>query len=607
MISKKMQRLQVAFENLTGDSVEEQVVIVETTPATVDVLDYVDQNDNQDQMNKAIALRTFAMNELTTIIEATNTLIDVVESNNTKIEEGNVRAQDVIVANEALAQACALFGIAKPTTFSFESTRQDPVGMLKAANEDIGDTISKGFSAVIKFFKDLFAGIWKFIKGLFVKEEAKVEEIKKTTEVIAKNQPALDEATKRKPIEEVLKDIITDAQNNATLAAKVEKIEKASLNIASAAKLLALITDSKLDSPDSIIKYLSSLDIKIKELMNVDTTEHVAMIEYNAKSIFLCLKASDSDTVEHTLEKINNTSSGVKPASTGITRDLDTIYKGVDKKHFEEVFKYCKELETDDKNSTYSINQNFTTSKGENGTIIASETFSVLVNNYKIVNSRIKAHSELFTVETDIVKSEIKYTKEDFGKVGISNSLDVSKINTEMIKNANLIRDYQKKLFECIEAGNKRLEEVIHEIEKDVNNESIKNKLEINSVFTLIKNCSKSLVNTKNQLGTILSAMSVLSSGVYDYTKGFIETAEKFKTIDKDIVYQNFFIKVFNPTQDVIMTDYIGKPGAENTFTQFDTITVKGNKYVVFFNSSKSNKENVEAVDKFKRLWESKE
>ena len=168
-----------AFENLTGETFEDSQVFKLNKEATVDVIDYLDGEDNLDDMQKALKLQDKASSEIAIFVENTAELEAIVLENEKKILDGSATPQDVVNANEALASACALFGFDKPIVCGFEDIGNDPIKALKVANEGIGDSISKGFDAVIKFFKKLFAGLWNFIKGLFGYEEKKIENLEK--------------------------------------------------------------------------------------------------------------------------------------------------------------------------------------------------------------------------------------------------------------------------------------------------------------------------------------------------------------------------------------------------------------------------------------------
>lgn len=184
-----------AFENLTGETFEDSQVFKLNKEATVDVIDYLDGQDNLDDMQKALKLQDKASSEIAIFVENTQELEAIVLENEKKILDGSATPQDVVNANEALTTACALFGFDKPVTAGFEAIGNDPVESLKIANEGLGDTISKGFTAVIDWFKKFFAGIWKFIKGLFGSTEEKVAT---TVENVAKTEEALKEANANK-------------------------------------------------------------------------------------------------------------------------------------------------------------------------------------------------------------------------------------------------------------------------------------------------------------------------------------------------------------------------------------------------------------------------
>ena len=187
-----------AFENLTGETFEDSQVFKLNKEATVDVIDYLDGQDNLDDMQKALKLQDKASSEIAIFVENTSELEAIVLENEKKILDGSATPQDVVNANEALATVCALFGFDKPVTAGFEAIGNDPVESLKIANEGLGDTIAKGFTAIIDFFKKLFTGIWKFIKGLFGQNDEKNEQATKNLESVGQtlNQANVDHMKK---------------------------------------------------------------------------------------------------------------------------------------------------------------------------------------------------------------------------------------------------------------------------------------------------------------------------------------------------------------------------------------------------------------------------
>ena len=186
-----------AFENLTGETFEDSQVFKLNKEATVDVIDYLDGEDNLDDMQKALKLQDKASSEIAIFVENTAELEAIVLENEKKILDGSATPQDVVNANEALATACALFGFDKPIVCGFEDIGNDTIKALKVANEGIGDTIAKGFTAVIDFFKKFFGGIWKFIKGLFGMGEQDTEAASKKVE----QAKVIVEENKNEPIE----------------------------------------------------------------------------------------------------------------------------------------------------------------------------------------------------------------------------------------------------------------------------------------------------------------------------------------------------------------------------------------------------------------------
>lgn len=227
-INRITDKYNVAFENLTGETVDGTQVFKLNKEATVDVIDYLDGQDNLDDMQKALKLQDKAVAEITIIVENTEELEDIIKANEAKILDGTATPQDVMVANEALSDACALFGFDKPTVAGFEAMGDNPVESLKIANEGIGDTIANGFKAVIEWFKKFFTGIWKFIKGIFVKEEQIDKQVTENISNIKEAESNINQTEVIKVIEEIKTSALANEINNKTIVEVKEIINKES-------------------------------------------------------------------------------------------------------------------------------------------------------------------------------------------------------------------------------------------------------------------------------------------------------------------------------------------------------------------------------------------
>lgn len=197
-ISKKYQ---LAFEDVTGTL--ESTVIEETGLSVDNVIEGLNNDIELQEAGKEYKTNRDKMEEALEVVSGLELLK---EKNDELIANGGVTGDDVLASQEALCQASAILGL-NIQTLSFETVTQDPKQALVLSNEGIVESIGKGINAIIKFFKDLFNSIWKFISGLF----SRTDKIKESNDLTIK---LLDKVVDDKEVNKTIQNLTTAVVNN---------------------------------------------------------------------------------------------------------------------------------------------------------------------------------------------------------------------------------------------------------------------------------------------------------------------------------------------------------------------------------------------------------
>ena len=521
MFNKKLERLQAAFENLT-EGVEEQEVIINNIPTTVDVIDYIDQDDNLYEINKAVTLQTLAMNELSSIINNVDSLSKVVESNNNKIEEGNVRAQDVLIANEALSRACVIFGYEKPIVCSFESIGQNPLEALRVTNEGIGETISKGFEAIIKFFKNLFIGIWNFIKGIF--KDEKLEQAKKNNEEAAK---WLENYNKEK---EDISKMLSDAkiEINIDNVSNIEEAKKIIEENTPEHKLRAymgegmeILQDIKMFGKiaGNDIKTMHELVNKIIEFSDVFKVEELEQqynehtTKYNVQQLLSSLKMDENKTTDELMKELISNREGFAPAIGSIEKQLGYHKVSMDKALFKDIIEYVENEEKQFPTVICKVDRDF---RDEIKNLYKNDySFKILVTNFTLTSNKIKAHSKIFINHVpNGVTSKLEYTYKDLFAILTTDIETYRAFYKNMDKVLNTVPAVNKYLVSSSEKMVKQLEDIFKEIESKMNNTTLRTKVDISSYLSMLKNMVQFETGEMNTIIDLTNSIVKISTHV---------------------------------------------------------------------------------------------
>lgn len=199
-ISKKYR---ASFEDVTN---EFEGVVKEETGLDVDTV--INGLDNDIELMEAGKEYISNKDRISEALSVVDNLQELKEANDKLIESGEVTGDDVLASQEALMQAGALLGL-DIQSISFESISIDPKQALVISNEGIIESIDKGITAVIKFFKDLFSSIWKFITGLF----GKTEKIKDSNELTIR---MLDKVVDNKEVNTSIQKLTSTVINNGS-------------------------------------------------------------------------------------------------------------------------------------------------------------------------------------------------------------------------------------------------------------------------------------------------------------------------------------------------------------------------------------------------------
>ena len=541
MQRRSLSQLIKSFEDVTGDSIEGSENVI-NAGAVVDVIDYIEGEDNTNEMQQAALLASKASEELGIFTETNDQLEQFVAEKTELLENGVITGDDVMAANEALAQACALYGIEKPAVCSFEAIGQDPKQALKVALEGIGETISKGFDAIIQFFKKFFAGIWNFIKGLFGSEEAKQKEIEnkvnevinivnndlktktfKTARATVKNSLSFKKL-ENKNIEEALEIVKAEDFDDS------EEIAKAIPNALHFLNQLRVLgfSESKTQDLSTLIVFFKRA-IQAYDVFIVDNDEYFKKDTIKNSEIFLnIINKSNNLTYEQVVDEVKKASIqylGIYEASIKSGgRMLDKF------RAFGDIEKVTSKVQTKLDTLGSEKSDNVIGSIVELGLVVnfqpeqASKTIKIkcLVNNIETSNNKIKNTITTFE-ESDIIDLSMTVAVNDIEKL----LFDLDYVNPlvefvkETIKNIDKQRGVRKRV---LEDSKKSIDSIINTLEAKVkNNDKSCEYFDMKSILTSIKSMSD--FRFKNMHNSVLVLKSL--SDITNSMKMFLHTTIK--------------------------------------------------------------------------------
>lgn len=492
-----------AFENLTGETFEDSQVFKLNKEATVDVIDYLDGQDNLDDMQKALKLQDKASSEIAIFVENTAELEAIVLENEKKILDGSATSQDVVNANEALASACALFGFDKPIVCGFEDIGNDPVKALKVANEGLGDSISKGFDAVIKFFKKLFAGIWNFIKGLFGYEEKKIENLEKVNNNLKedakkfsnvkfttsgqkfKNSP-LAQKINGKSVVEVMQIVKADEGSDS----HVTKIVESSVSLLTSIKFISEMSGKDISTIDKVAVLLSGAAKKMSELSTKEVDSLVNSISESVGQITNSLNdLKENSTPEDIVDEITKDAAGSGSVDKQIDDKLGYFLTSgrVNKDIFKEVVALGNDLYEKNKNVLVESVPILKT-EAANGEEHVVYIFKTVVASFLLSNGKVKVESHMFSVKGIVSNDKVTISSEDIEKFisGLSTA-EIMEITRQIDLFIAISKKFNTKMNDALNRMTKALEDAFQHIETVMKDDKRLANLDLNSYFKFVK------------------------------------------------------------------------------------------------------------------------
>ena len=506
-----------AFENLTGETFEDSQVFKLNKEATVDVIDYLDGEDNLDDMQKALKLQDKASSEIAIFVENTSELEAIVLENEKKILDGSATPQDVVNANEALTTACALFGFDKPVTAGFEAIGNDPIESLKIANEGLGDTIANGFKAVIEWFKKFFAGIWKFIKGLFGSTEEKttmaVENIAKTEEVLkeanANKQKINSEMKTRVKYKEgrVKGKKRSSGNEDLTISNESDVEEEISVkldDVLTSIKKIGVFIFDKNQSLDGVLSNMNKLK-HVPEMSKGMISEVESSIATMKKQYDQVIMEAKTMTPEEILAKVVSDAREVA-SGEDLVKYFNEQLRGYTNGLIDDSYSDMRSISNELKEMENSIVQVLPDMKTTLGRMFSSSNveqthifFKVIVVTMSIKNGKLTNHAKIFSPAA-VINYSGNVSQKDFDEV-VNKGVDfVNKFQSELKSIIGAINPSVVKGIEAdVEKTNKLMEHFILDLEKQLANSEINDKIDLGG-YLRSNHSAMSIISTMTSL-----------------------------------------------------------------------------------------------------------
>ena len=547
MQRKSLSQLIQSLENLTGETIEGSENVI-NAGAVVDVIDYIESGDNINEMQQAALLQTKASEELGLIIETTEQLEDFIAEKTEQLENGVVTGDDVIVANEALAQACALYGLEKPIVCSFEDIGQDPKQALKVTLEGIGDAIANGFKAIIEWFKKLFAGIWKFLKGLFGNSKDKSEkiseasnELKVEVTEVKKDEQKINNALKEPGVVKRFENTMSKIKG---LPPELTNFGKESLVVSKED-----ISDNLVDKAREVLIDIKKIGILLFQRQHsiTEVVDNLNMFKNNFSNLEVCLDGVKG-LIEHTGKKFEEDIKVARDMSVEeILAKAINEYPGagngsvMSKSFLDQISNYSSGLVNDSYTDIRTMADEI--SKYDNGLVYV---FPDLKKNISFNNSKVEQTHFFF--KTIIVNITIKNNKLHYitkivnpaAVVNFKTDIEEKDFKELLDKGVEFVAKFQNnlnsvlsvinpsvisKIENNVENANKRIEEFVSHIEKYILDDELSNKLDIKSFLELNK------VSIQFLVAAVTESVPVSLDVIYKTTHNMISYIEQLKKI----------------------------------------------------------------------------